>query len=332
MKKRIAFVTGGYSSEAQVSYKSAVFIEQNFDLEKYEVYKIDIHPKKGWHHVAADGQVVLVDKNDFSLTINLQRITFDCVFIGIHGTPGEDGKLQGYLDMLGIPYTTCDAASSALTFNKRFTTATAGAAGVHVAKSKLYFKHSALDYQNIGNDFSFPVFVKPNNGGSSLGLSKVYKMEDLKGAMDKAFAEDSQVMIEAMIEGSEYTTGVYRDTNGIVQTLPITSIEPENDFFDYEAKYLGKSKEVTPALIDETIAERIRTCIKLTYEVCSCAGVVRIDTIYNHQENNCYLIEVNTVPGQTAASILPQQLKAAGIRAMDFYTDLIEASLKATRH
>jgi D-alanine-D-alanine ligase len=327
MKKNIAFVTGGYSSEAQVSYKSALFIEQNFDTERYSVYKIDINKEKGWHHIDAKGFAVAVDKNDFSLTIGHHKITFDCVFIGIHGTPGEDGKLQGYLDMLGIPYTTCDAASSALTFNKRFTTAIAGAAGVNVAKSKLYFKHSKIDLKEIEKQFKFPVFVKPNNGGSSLGLSKVHKIEDLQLAMDRAFLEDSQVMIEEMIAGSEFTTGVYRNESGI-HTLPITSIVPENDFFDYEAKYLGKSKEVTPAVIDESIAESIRACIKLTYEVCNCSGVVRIDTIYNHDEKKCYLIEVNTVPGQTAASILPQQLNAAGIKAKDFYTSLIEAKLK----
>ncbi len=327
MKKNIAFVTGGFSSEAQVSYKSALFIEQNFDTEKYSVYKIDINKEKGWHHIDTKGLLVAVDKNDFSLTLGHNKITFDCVFIGIHGTPGEDGKLQGYLDMLGIPYTTCDAASSALTFNKRFTTAIAGAAGVSVAKSKLYFKHSKIDLNAIEKQFKFPVFVKPNNGGSSLGLSKVHQIADLHAAMDRAFIEDSQVMIEEMIAGSEFTTGVYRNESGI-HTLPITSIVPENDFFDYEAKYLGKSKEVTPAVIDESIAESIRACIKLTYEVCNCSGVVRIDTIYNHDEKKCYLIEVNTVPGQTAASILPQQLNAAGIKAKDFYTSLIEAKLK----
>jgi D-alanine-D-alanine ligase len=327
MKKSIAFVTGGCSSEAQVSYKSAIFIEQNFDREKYDVYKIDIHKENGWHHIDTSGNKVDVDKNDFSLTLQNKKVTFDCVFIGIHGTPGEDGKLQGYLDMLGIPYTTCDASSSALTFNKRFTTAIAGASGVNVAKSILFFKSSKIDFQAIQKQLKFPVFVKPNNGGSSLGLSKVYQIEGLQAAMDKAFAEDTQVMIEEMISGSEFTTGVYRNATGI-HTLPITSIVPENDFFDYEAKYLGKSKEVTPAVIDESIAESIRACIKLTYEVCNCSGVVRIDTIYNHDEKKCYLIEVNTVPGQTAASILPQQLKAAGIRAMDFYTSLIEAKLK----
>jgi D-alanine-D-alanine ligase len=327
MKKTIAFVTGGYSSEAQVSYKSAVFIEQNFDYDKYIVFKIDINKEKGWHYIDTDGHSIQVDKNDFSLTIQNRKIKFDCVFIGIHGTPGEDGKLQGYLDMLDIPYTTCDAASSALTFNKRFTTAIAGAAGVAVAKSKLYFKHAPIDFKIIAASFKFPVFVKPNNGGSSLGLSKVYEMKDLQVAFDKAFVEDTQVMIEEMIVGSEFTTGVYRNDSGI-HTLPITSIVPENDFFDYEAKYLGKSKEVTPAVLDESIAESIRACIKLTYEVCNCAGVVRIDTIYNPDEKKCYLIEVNTVPGQTAASILPQQLNAAGIKAKDFYTNLIEAKLK----
>jgi D-alanine-D-alanine ligase len=291
------------------------------------VYKIDIHKEKGWHHIDENGTTVMVDKNDFSLTISGQKILFDCVFIGIHGTPGEDGKLQGYFDMLDIPYTTCNAASSTLTFNKRFTTAIAGAAGINVAKSKLYFKGNHINLIEVEKQFKFPVFVKPNNGGSSLGLSKVHKIEDINMALDRAFQEDDQVMIEEMIVGAEFTTGVYRDDKGI-HTLPITSIQSENDFFDYEAKYLGKSKEVTPAKIDESIAKSIRDCITLTYEVCNCAGVVRIDTIYNEAEKKCYLIEVNTVPGQTAASILPQQLNAAGIKAKDFYTSLIEARLK----
>ncbi len=200
MKKKIALITGGYSGEAVISYKSANNIEKNLDTDKWETYKIDINPE-GWNYLAPGGEKTPVDKNDFSITINGQKINFDAVLVGLHGTPGEDGKLQGYFDTLGIPYTSCDTATSALTFNKRYTVAVAAFAGIHVAKSVHLFKHIPVTVESILATLQLPVFVKPNNGGSSIGMSKVKEPEALQAALDKAFAEDDQVLVEEFIKG-----------------------------------------------------------------------------------------------------------------------------------
>jgi D-alanine-D-alanine ligase len=322
-KKAIAFLTGGYSSEAVISYKSAITIENNLDKEKYDIYKIDIHPS-GWWYEETHGQKILVDKNDFTLQLNDQKIRFDAVFIGIHGTPGEDGKLQGYFDLLNIPYSSCDAATSALTFNKRYTVAVASFAGVHVAKSLHLFKHTPVTPENILQQLQLPVFVKPNNGGSSIGMSKVNEAAELPGALEKAFKEDEQVLIEEFISGREFTIGVYKSKGEII-TLPITEVISKKDFFDYEAKYTaGMSDEITPAQLDEVIADKVRSASKKVYEVLNCRGVVRIDFIYNEIAGEPYMLEVNTVPGQSEASIIPQQVKAAGGNLKDFYSSLIE--------
>src|SRR5688572_19129656 len=202
MKKNIALVTGGFSGEAVISYKSAVTIDNHLDRKHFNVYKIDIN-SKGWFYLMHDGRKVEVDKNDFSLQLDSQKIRFDAVFIGIHGTPGEDGKLQGYFDTLKIPYTSCDAATSAITFNKRYTVAVAKMAGVAVANSVHLFSHIAIPAGQIAGQLKMPVFVKPNNGGSSIGMSKVDKAEELELAIDKAFKEDSQVLVEEMVQGRE---------------------------------------------------------------------------------------------------------------------------------
>jgi D-alanine-D-alanine ligase len=322
-KKAIAFLTGGYSSEAVISYKSAITIENNLDKEKYNIYKIDIHPS-GWWYEETPGQRILVDKNDFTLQVNGQKIIFDAVFIGIHGTPGEDGKLQGYFDLLNIPYSSCDAATSALTFNKRYTVAVASFAGVHVAKSLHLFKHTPVTPEKILQQLQLPVFVKPNNGGSSIGMSKVNEASELPGALDKAFKEDEQVLIEEFISGREFTIGVYKSKGEII-TLPITEVISKKNFFDYEAKYTaGMSDEITPAQLDEVIADKIRSAARKVYEVLNCRGVVRIDFIYNESAGEPYMLEVNTVPGQSEASIIPQQVKAAGGNLKHFYSSLIE--------
>lgn len=326
-KKKIAFVTGGYSGEAVISYKSAVTIENNIDNEKYDVYKIDIHPT-GWWYETTDGEEVAVDKNDFSIKINGSKVTFDAVLIGIHGTPGEDGKLQGYFDLLKIPYSSCNAATSALTFNKRYTVAVAAFGGIYVAKSLHIFKHCPVTAEDVLQQLQLPVFVKPNNGGSSIGMSKVSEAAELDGAIVKAFKEDNQVLVEEFIEGREFTIGVFKSEGKII-TLPITEVIPKNDFFDYEAKYVaGMSREITPAEVDETIAEKVRINAKKAYELLNCRGVVRIDFIYNETVGEPYLLEVNTVPGQSEASIVPQQVKAMGWTLKDFYSALIEECFK----
>lgn len=326
MKPNIAFVTGGYSGEAQISYLSAVTIEKNLDKKKFNVYKIDVRPD-AWLHETEKGEKIAVDKNDFSLTIDGRKIKFDAVFIGIHGTPGEDGKLQGYFDLMNIPYTSCDAATSALTFNKRYTVAVAAFAGINVAKSLHLFNHTNIDPAVVGSSLQLPVFVKPNNGGSSIGMSKVNNKEDIAIALEKAFKEDDQVLVEEFISGREFTIGVYK-TNGEIKTLPFTEVISKKEFFDFEAKYKGLSEEITPAVVDEAIAEKVRYTAKKVYEVFNCRGVVRIDFIYNEAKGEPYMLEINTVPGQTAESLVPQQVRAAGMDLNVFYTDLLEEALR----
>lgn len=328
MDKRptIAFITGGYSGESVISYKSAVTIENNLDAQKFNVYKIDI-TRQGWFHNTFEGQKVLIDKNDFSLNINGNKILFDAVLVGIHGTPGEDGKLQGYFDLLNLPYTSCDAAVSALTFNKRYTVAVASFAGIAVSKSLHIFNHSPLSVDKILERLQLPVFVKPNNGGSSIGMSKVVKKEDIGASLEKAFKEDDQILIEEFISGREFTIGVFKSKGKII-TLPITEIITKKDFFDYEAKYTaGMSEEITPAKVEESIAEKVRSTARKVYDIFNCQGVVRIDFIYNEEKGMPFMLEINTVPGQSEASIVPQQVKAMGWTLREFYTALIEEVL-----
>ena len=327
MKPRIAFVTGGYSGEAEISYQSAKTIEKNIDPEKFDYLKIDITPK-GWFHQLASGAKIEVDKNDFSLLMDDgQKILFDAVLIGIHGTPGEDGKLQGYFDMLNIPYTSCDCAISALTFNKRYTVAVASFAGIKVANSVLLFKKNYQSPDELVKNLQFPVFVKPNNGGSSIGMSKVNSpSEELGAAIEKAFKEDEQVLVEEFIKGREFTIGVFKSKGKII-ALPITEVISKKEFFDYEAKYLGASEEITPANVDESVAEMIKKEAIKIYQIFNCRGIVRIDFIYNEAEHQPYMLEINTVPGQTEASLVPQQVRAMGWTLMDFYTALLEECL-----
>jgi D-alanine-D-alanine ligase len=324
VKPVIAFVTGGYSTEAVISYKSAITIEKNLDTEKFQIYKIDIRPE-GWTYEYENGKVQ-VDRDDFSILLCGKKIWFDAVFIGIHGTPGEDGKLQGYFDLHNIPYTSCDAATSAITFNKRYTVAVASLAGIRTARSVHLFNDGNINADEIAGQLTFPVFVKPNNGGSSIGMSKVEKSNDLATAINKAFKEDTQVLIEEYISGREFTVGVYRTTKGIT-VLPITEIKPGNDFFDYEAKYHGKSEEITPAQVSDSMREKIIYSARKVFQIFNCRGVVRIDFIYNEHEEEPYLLEINTVPGQSEASIIPQQVRAMGLSLKEFYSSLIEDAL-----
>lgn len=326
MKKKIALVTGGLSGEAEISYKSAITVANHTDKEKFDLYRIDINAE-GWWYEPVQGEKSAVDKSDFSVVEQGQKINFDVILLCIHGTPGEDGKLQGYFDMLKLPYTTCDAATSALTFNKRYTVAVAAFAGIHVAKSVHIFKHTATPATNILEKLQLPLFVKPNNGGSSIGMSRVDHATDLEVAIAKAFKEDDQILIEEFISGREFTIGVFK-SKGTILVLPITEIKTENIFFDFEAKYQGKSEEITPAIITETMLFQLTDAAKRVYEVLNCRGVVRIDFIYNDVKGVPFMLEVNTVPGQSAASIIPQQVKAMGWDLTDFYSAIIEEALK----
>lgn len=322
MKKNIALVTGGYSGESVISYKSADTIRKNIDPDKWNCYLVDIHPD-GWFYVDEQGQRSTVDKNDFSIFVAGKKMIFDAVLIGLHGTPGEDGKLQGYFDCLKIPYTSCDAATSALTFNKRYTVAVAAFAGINVAKSLHLFRNKPVKVDDILSKLRLPVFVKPNNGGSSLGMSKVSEPGHLQAALEKAFREDEQVLVEEAIIGRELTIGVFKSKREII-TLPMTEILTKNEFFDFQAKYEGASEEVTPANVDEAIAGKIRDAARQAYAVFNCRGVVRIDFIFEATSGKPFMLEINTVPGQSDASIVPQQVRAMGWTLTDFYSALIE--------
>ena len=330
MKKNIALLAGGYSGEYVISIKTAQTIEQNLDEEQYATYKI-IVTRDGWWHDAGDGSRIAVDKNDFSLTLGDRKVVFDAVFIAIHGTPGEDGRIQGYLDMLQIPYTSCNAIVSALTFNKSYCNKVVKAFNivniansVHLIKGEPYSMGAILDTRRR------PVFVKPIESGSSLGVSKVKKVEELLPAIEKAFGEDNQVLIEEFIEGRELTIGVYR-TEGMLHALPATEIRSNNDFFDYEAKYTpGVTSEITPADISDSIREQLETKAAYIYRHLNCRGVVRMDFILQQPSNKLFFLEVNTMPGQSENSIVPQQVRAAGSNLKDFYGGLLEDTLKGT--
>lgn len=328
MKKNIALVAGGYSGEYVISVQSAVTIENNLDSSKYNVYKIII-TRESWSHTGADGQVTAVDKNDFSLTIGGNKITFDAVFIGIHGTPGEDGRLQGYFEMLGIPFTSCGMVTSALTFNKSYCNKVVDALQVvNVSKSAHIFRHQPYNTTEILQQLRLPVFVKPAEGGSSIGMSKVKTAEELQAAIDKAFNEDSQILIEEFIKGRELTIGLFR-SNGNITTLPITEVVSSKEFFDYEAKYTpGVSNEITPAPVNDDIARQVRETATVLYNKLNCKGITRVDFIYEEGSGKLYFLEINTMPGQSENSLVPQQVRAAGKTLQEFYGLLLEESMK----
>ena len=319
---RVALVTGGLSGEAQISYKSAITVANNLDKDKYDVYKIDINPT-GWWYENEQGDQFPVNRDQFTILNNGQVVTFDVALLCIHGTPGEDGKLQGYFDMIGLPYTSCDAATSALTMNKRFTVAVAAFGGINVAKSMHLFAHTPITTDEILAKLTLPLFVKPNSGGSSIGMSKVTEASQLPAALIKAFKEDSQLLVEEFIKGREFTIGVFKQGKKIT-VLPITEITTNNDFFDFEAKYQGKSEEVTPAIIPDLMKDQLTDAAKHVYEVLNCRGVVRIDFIYDEQQQKPFMLEANTVPGQSEASVIPQQVIAMGMSLTDFYSAIVD--------
>jgi D-alanine-D-alanine ligase len=328
MKKNIALLAGGYSGEYVISIQTANTIQKNIDENLYNVYRIVV-TRDGWWYEDEKGNKSAVDKNDFSITAGGAKVHFDAVFIAIHGTPGEDGRIQGYLDMLNIPYTTCNSIVSALTFNKSYCNKVVKAFNVvSIANSVHLIKNEPYSMGTILEELRLPVFVKPNESGSSLGVSKVKRVEELLPAIEKAFKEDNQVLIEEFIEGRELTIGVYR-VNGHLKALPATEILSKNEFFDYEAKYTpGVTSEVTPANIDQTTREQLESKAMYIYRHLNCRGVVRMDFIMQKQTNKLFFLEVNTMPGQSENSIVPQQVRAAGLDLKDFYGALLEDCLK----
>ena len=326
MKKNIALLAGGFTGEYEVSVNSAKNIADNLSADKYKVYTIFINRDR-WFYESDNGPVD-VDKNDFTITVKGEKIKFDFAFITIHGTPGEDGKLQGYFDMLGIPYNTCDATTSGITMNKAYTkTIVNGIHGLHTAHSMRLFEQDMHDVAIVAATLKFPLFIKPNNGGSSVGMSKVYNVAGLPEALKKAFHEDEQILVEEFIKGREFSIGIAR-LHGKITVLPATEITTSKDFFDYEDKYTsGVTKEVTPAYLSAEQNERIADIVTEVYMRLNCKGMVRIDFILLEGSNDFYFIEVNTTPGQSANSLIPQQVRAAGMDLGEFYGALIEGAI-----
>ncbi len=300
----IAIVTGGPSAERGISLKSAGLIEKYLDPDKY-LYRTIILEEAGWIEKKS-GQAV--DMNDFSLSIGGNKIRFDFAFFIIHGTPAEDGKIQGYFEFLGIPHSTCHTLSAALTFNKQKCKDFLKAYDIPMAPSVLIRSTSQSDL-DLARSVGFPVFVKPNNNGSSYGISKVSEPAELEAALDKAFEYDHEVIVEAFLDGPEYSSGIVKEGNNL-HAFPITEIIPEGEFFDYEAKYEGASQEITPANLSAEEAEKCKVLSKKLYEILDCRGMVRFD--YIRVGGKFYLLEANTIPGLSEASIIPQQALAYG--------------------
>ncbi|WP_186754869.1 D-alanine--D-alanine ligase [Echinicola salinicaeni] len=328
MKKKIALVTGGFTGEAVVSLKSAAVVEKNIDLDKYDVFKIIIE-KGHWYYLGEGEKQFPVDMNDFSISPNGEKITFDGIFNILHGSPGEDGKLAGYFDMLGLPYTTCDAITSSITMNKGYTKAIIqDIEDLHVAKSIQLFKNSQQNTKRVIEELKLPYFVKPNSGGSSIGMSKVKAVGEVQEALDKAFAEDSQVLVEEFVSGREFSIGIYM-VDGQVIVLPATEIVSSKEFFDFEAKYTaGVTEEITPGRMSDEEVDRVKKVAEKVYLKLNCKGAVRMDYFLENETGKIFFIEINTVPGQTETSLISQQVRAIGKTVEEFYTEIIEEMFK----
>lgn len=326
--KNIALVMGGYSGEHDVSINSGCQVYEALDKKWYNVYKIVVD-REGWYWLKDDGQHQEVDKNDFTVVDAGEKVKFDLAFIIVHGNPGENGVLQGYFDMLGIKYTTCGFYTSALTFNKGYCNPVVKSFGiVKLAKSKLLYGNQKIDAAEVLQELSLPVFVKPASGGSSVATTKVKKEEDLMPAIEEALTEDCEVLVEECINGREFDCGVMR-TKEEKFVFPVTEIIPTggHEFFDFEAKYEGFSNEVTPAEVEKEVSDLIQETTSKLYDLLNCKGIVRFDYIYDTDKKELYFLEVNTIPGQSAESIVPKQARAMGISTAQLYEMVIEASL-----
>lgn len=318
--KNIAILTGGDSAERVISLKSGQVVREHLPTDRYRSFLIDIQGAD-WHDVDTSVQI---DKNDFSLTINGENTRFDCAFAALHGSPLEDGKMQGYLDMLGLPYTCCDGYVSALTMNKHATKQHVAPLGVPVAKSVLLRRSEPIDTAAL-LDMGLPLFVKPNTHGSSFGVTKVKTADQLLPAIEAVWPYDREALVEAFMPGREFSNGVLH-TGGDVVALPVTEIIPETEFFDFAAKYEGKSKEITPADISPELTRQCQARSRLLYEALNCRGVVRFDYIL--VGDTFYFLEANTIPGISPASIVPQQAQAQGWALGEFFALLIEAAVR----
>jgi len=317
---------GGYSSEYKISLNSGNVVYETLDDSKYTAYRIHIFKDK-WVYVNDLEEEFPIDKNDFSINVGAFKIKFDCVFNAIHGSPGEDGFMQGYFDLLGIPHTSCDMYQAALTFNKRDLLSVLKPYGIKTAESFHINLGDSINEDAIIAKVGLPCFVKANKAGSSFGVSKVHKKDHLQNAINIAFKEDDEIIIESFLDGVEVSVGVIT-YKGKTKILPITEIVSENDFFDYEAKYLGKSQEITPARLTDEQEKKVIKEAKKVYEILKMKGFSRSEFIFKNGEP--YLLEMNTIPGLTQESILPQQAAAANISLADLFASAIEDSLMST--
>ncbi|MDN3724268.1 D-alanine--D-alanine ligase [Aequorivita sp. SDUM287046] len=323
-KKHIAVAMGGYSSEFEISINSGGVVCDALDRNKYEVYPVHIL-EEGWYFVSKNGTKHPVNKADFSFNNGADTIKPDAVFNTIHGTPGEDGYLQAYWELLGIPHTSTDYYQAALSFNKRDCLSVLKNFGVRAANSFYVNQGSEINLEEIVKKTGLPCFVKPNRSGSSFGVSKVHEMDELMPAIENAFTEDSEIIIETAIHGVEVSVGVYNDGDKII-ALPVTEIVSENDFFDYEAKYLGKSQEITPARISEEETEMVKKEAIRIYRLLNMKGITRSEFII--QKGKPYFLEINTNPGLSVESIVPKQAREAGMSLTQFFDILIRNVLK----
>ena len=312
----VSILTGGSAAELEISLKSAETILDNLDTSLYSGRIIEIQGSKFIDKISGK----TIDKNDFSLLLDGQKMLFDVVFLAIHGTPGENGKIQGYFELLGIPITGCDSICSAITFNKQVTKEVLSHYKIPMAPSIMLQKNDAIPIQKI-QEMSWPLFVKPNKNGSSYGVSKVSNQAELINALKSGFEFDNQIIIEGFLRGTEYSCGLFRDEEKL-HALPITEIIPENDFFDYAAKYQNQSQEITPANLDEEASDQCKSLSKEIYRILDCKGMARVDFI--QVDGTFYFLEVNTIPGLSAESIIPQQVRAYGWSLSDFFTKVLK--------
>ena len=320
-KRRIAIVAGGDSSELPVSLKSSEGIYSFIDKSRYELFIVIIQ-KENWQVVLGDDSYAPINRHDFSFELKGKHHKFDFAYITIHGTPGENGVLQGYFDLIGLPYSSCGVLASALTFNKFVCNQFLKSFGVRIADSLLLRSGQIISDSDVIEKIGLPCFIKPNAGGSSFGVSKVKIKEEIQPAIAKAFNESSEVVIEALVAGTEVTCGCYKTIDKSV-VFPITEVVTHNEFFDFDAKYNGQVDEITPARIDSDLTERVQKITSAIYDIIGCSGIIRADYIIT--ENKVInLIEVNTTPGMTTTSFIPQQVRAAGLDIQDVMTDIIE--------
>ncbi|WP_405562206.1 D-alanine--D-alanine ligase [Polaribacter sp. Asnod6-C07] len=324
MKKNIAIIMGGYSSEVNISLVSGNVVYKHLDKEKYNAFRVHILKDK-WVALDDNDKEYKINKNDFSFVLANETITFSCVFNAIHGAPGENGMLLGYLELLNIPHTSAPFYQMALTFNKRDCLSVVKEYGIKTAISVYLNKGDVIDTDAIIEKVGLPCFIKPNNAGSSYGISKAYNKEEILKGIDVAYKEDNSILIESFLNGTEVSVGVIEYKNEI-KVLPITEIVSENDFFDYEAKYEGKSQEITPARISSKEKSRVEVVAKKVYKALNMSGFSRSEYIFVDGEP--HFLEMNTVPGMTEESILPQQAKAAGISLKELFDNSIEMTLR----